>query len=212
MERVKTIIFDLGGVIITLDQPQAVCRFEALGLKDAAQRLDPYRQSGIFGALEVGAITAGIFRNQLSRLVGKELSFKACCHAWLGYAKEFPQRNKEALKRLRAEGYRLVLLSNTNPYMMSWILSDEFDGEGHSLAYYMDAIYTSYQLGVMKPDGTFFHRVLMAEQTSPSNCLFVDDGPRNVAAASQIGMGTFCPENGADWTKEIYKYLLLNNN
>ena len=41
---IKNIIFDLGGVILTLDQPQAVRRFETLGLKDAEQRLDPYTQ------------------------------------------------------------------------------------------------------------------------------------------------------------------------
>ena len=140
-------------------------------------------------------------------MVGRELSFEECRHAWLGYAKELPQRNIEALKRLREEGYRLLLLSNTNPYMMSWVLSSDFDGNGHSLAHYMDAIYTSYQMKVMKPDGTFFRKVLMAEQIPPSSCLFVDDGPRNVAAASQIGMHTFCPENGEDWTKEIYNYL-----
>ena len=41
---IKTVIFDLGGVIITLDQSQAVRRFEKLGLNDAAMRLDAYTQ------------------------------------------------------------------------------------------------------------------------------------------------------------------------
>ena len=204
---IETIIFDLGGVILTLDQPQAVRRFEEIGLKNAARQLDPYTQCGIFGALESGAITAGVFRNQLSQLVGRQLSFRECRYAWLGYAREVPRRNLRALERLRAEGYRLILLSNTNPYMMSWVYSNDFDGEGHSLQHYMDACYTSYEMGVMKPNDTFFRKVLMAEQTPPSACLFVDDGPRNVAAASQIGMRTFCPENGADWTQEIYDYL-----
>ena len=61
---IKNIIFDFGGVIITLDQPQAVRRFEALGLHDAAQRLDPYTQGGIFGDLEAGRITADEFQQQ----------------------------------------------------------------------------------------------------------------------------------------------------
>ena len=51
---IKTIIFDLGGVVITLAQQQAVERFKALGLEDAEQRLDSYTQSGIFGDLEHG--------------------------------------------------------------------------------------------------------------------------------------------------------------
>lgn len=204
---IKTILFDLGGVIITLDQQQAVRRFEQLGLKDAKHLLDPYRQSGIFGDLERGVIDAETFRGELSKLASRELTFEECRYAWLGYCKEVPARNLEVLKRLRAEGYRLLLLSNTNPFMMSWVMSPEFDGNGHPLSYYMDACYTSYEFGVMKPDTEFFHRVLLVEHTPPSEMLFVDDGPRNVAVASQMGIWTFCPENGKDWTQEIYDKL-----
>lgn len=207
MDKVKNIVFDLGGVIITLDQPQAVRRFQELGVKDAAERLDPYTQTGIFGDLEKGSITGEDFRRELSRLAGRELTYSDCCYAWQGYAKEVPQRNLDALVRLRSEGHRIILLSNTNPYMMEWVMSDRFDGRGHSLAHYVDAMYLSYEMKMLKPDESFFRQVLMSEQIVPSDTLFVDDGPRNVAAASQIGILTFCPENGSDWTKDIYKYL-----
>ena len=204
---IKNIIFDLGGVIITLDQNEAIRRFEQLGLSDAVKQLDPYTQQGIFGDLEAGRIDAETFRQELSRMVGREITFEECCHAWQGYAKELPRRNLELLQRLRKEGYRLILLSNTNPYMMEWVMSPRFDGQGHGIDHYMDACYLSYQMKVMKPEDSFFRRVLMAEHIFPHETLFVDDGPRNVAAASQIGIRTFCPENGADWTKEIENYL-----
>ena len=204
---IKNIIFDLGGVIITLDQPQAIRRFQELGVADADKRLDAYTQGGIFGDLEKGVIDAETFRIELGKLAGRELTFEECRYAWLGYCRELPQRNLDALVRLRREGYRLILLSNTNPYMMSWVMSPDFDGHGHSLEDYMDACYCSYKLGTMKPDTEFFHKVLLAEQTAPSEMLFLDDGPRNVAVASQMGIRTFCPENGADWTQAIYDYL-----
>ena len=194
-------------MIITLSHDEAVRRFESLGLKDAAQRLDPYTQGGIFGDLEEGKIDAEDFRRELSILAGREVTYDECRYGWLGYCADIPQRNLDMLQRLRAEGYRVVLLSNTNPYMMSFVLSPEFDGKGHGIDHYVDALYLSYQMKVMKPDESFFRRVLMAEQTSPSNCLFVDDGPRNVAAASQIGMHTFCPKNGENWTQEILERI-----
>jgi putative hydrolase of the HAD superfamily len=200
-------MFDLGGVIITLDQPSAVRRFKEIGLQNAEEMLDPYRQKGIFGDVEQGSISAETFRTELSKMVGRELSFDECRYAWLGYAKELPKRNLEAIKELRRQGYRVILLSNTNPYMMSWAMSDEFDGEGHSLAHYMDACYLSYEMKLMKPDDNMFRQVLMNEKTFPNEILFVDDGPRNVAVASQIGFRTYCPENGADWTKEIFERL-----
>ena len=204
---IRNIIFDLGGVIITLAPEEGVRRFKEIGLEDADRWLDAYTQGGIFGQLEEGQIDAETFRREFSRLAGKDVSYDKCRYAWLGYAKDVPQRNLDVLKKLRGEGYRLILLSNTNPYMMSWVRSNEFDGHGHGIDYYFDAVYLSYELKVMKPSNDFFHRVLLAEHIVPAETLFVDDGPRNVAAASQMGIRTFCPVNGADWTAEIYDYL-----
>lgn len=204
---IKNLIFDLGGVIITLAPEEALRRFKNLGLENAEEQMDIYTQTGIFGQLEEGKISAETFREELSRQVGREVTYDECRHAWLGYVKEVPQRNLDVLQRLRSDGYRLILLSNTNPFMMSWVRSPEFDGHGHSIDYYMDACYLSYQLGVMKPSTQFFHEVLMAEKIMASESLFLDDGARNVATASQMGMRTYCPENGADWTSKIYEYL-----
>lgn len=204
---IKNIIFDFGGVIITLDQPQAVRRFESLGLHDAAQRLDPYTQGGIFGDLEAGRITADEFQQQLSSLVGRRVSFDECRHAWVGYCGAVPKRNLRLLLRLREEGYRVIMLSNTNPFMMSWAESPDFDGDGHPVSFYFDAAYKSYQVKLMKPDERFFQYVLKQENLLPSETLFVDDGAHNIEAAANLGLHTFQPVNGEDWTSDIYQYL-----
>lgn len=210
MERViKNIVFDLGGVIMTLDPAEALRRFKALGLSDAERYLDAYTQSGIFGNLEEGKITAEDFRSKLSSLTGHELTFDECKHAWLGYRKDVPQRNLDLLKELRAKGYRLILLSNTNPFMMDWALSSEFDGKGSSLNDYFDALYLSYRLGIMKPAPDFFRQVLDNENILPEETLFVDDGPRNVEAAGKLGFMAMCPDNGSDWTGELRSLLHL---
>ncbi len=208
---IKTILFDMGGVVITLAQPQAIERFKALGLKDAEQRLDAYTQQGIFGDLESGKITDEDFRRELSILVGRELTWQECCHAWKGYCGDVPKRNLRKMKELRERGYRVVLLSNTNPYMMSWVMSDEFDGEGHSLAYYLDAAYESYKCGAMKPDAKFFNAVMEGERLIPSETLFLDDGPRNIEAAKALGIQTLLVENGEDWTDRLEDLLSSSN-
>ena len=201
----------MGGVVITLAQPQAIERFNALGLKDAEQRLDAYTQQGIFGDLESGKITDEDFRRELSVLVGRELTWQECCHAWKGYCGDVPKRNLRKMKELRERGYRVVLLSNTNPYMMSWVMSDEFDGEGHSLAYYLDAAYESYKCGAMKPDAKFFNAVMEGERLIPSETLFLDDGPRNIEAAKALGIQTLLVENGEDWTDRLEDLLSSSN-
>jgi len=204
---IKTLLFDLGGVIVTIDQEQAIRRFENLGLADAGERLDSYTQQGIFGDLEHGLISTDDFRRELSRLVGHDVTHEQCAHAWQGYAKSVPTRNLQALNSLRQQGYRVLLLSNTNPYMMEWAESPQFDGHGNPLSAYFDKCYLSYQLKMMKPAEAIFREVLRQENTFASEVLFVDDGPRNVMVASQIGMRTLCPLNGADWTADILNLL-----
>lgn len=204
---IKNIVFDLGGVIMTIDQNEALRRFKELGLADAERHLDPYTQTGIFGDVEEGKITAEQFRVELGKLIGRELTFDECKYAWLGYRKEVPQRNLDLLKKLRKDGYRLILLSNTNPFMMDWGLSNEFDGNGLSLKDYFDSLYLSFKIGVMKPNPAFFKHVLENEKINPAESIFVDDGKRNVEAASALGFNTFCPVNGSDWTGEFYKRL-----
>ena len=210
MEKIKKIAFDFGGVIIRQNQQQAVERFKQIGLLDAEERLGAYTQQGIFGELEEGKITAEDFRWQLSLLIGRAVTIEDCSYAWRGYCDGLPQRNLEALQRLRREGYGLSILSNTNPFMMGWALSKDFDGNGNSLADYVDALYLSYQMKVMKPSAEIFHRVLEAESVRPEELLFVDDSSHNISAAQELGIATFQPVNGEDWTEELFQLLRLS--
>lgn len=205
--KIKNILFDLGGVIMTIDQPSAVKRFKEIGLADAEQRLDPYTQSGIFGELEEGLITTDEFIISLSKMCGRQLTFEECKYAWRGYTKEVPMRNIQVLDRLRADGYRLILISNTNPFMMHWGMSDDFSGDGRSISKFFDALYMSFKMRLMKPDRRMFERIIDNEKINPAETLFVDDGPKNIEVGASIGFQTFCPINGEDWTAEIYEVL-----
>lgn len=204
---IRTVIFDMGGVIITLDCDEAMKRFSDLGLKDIVEYMNPYKQGGFFGELEEGKLSEEEFRGKLSEICGRELSFDEVKQCWLGYMKEVPMAKLELLRKLKAEGYRVVLLSNTNPYISTWTDSEEFSGDGHAINEYFDAMYRSYEVKYMKPDERFFRYVLGQEKVLPEEALFLDDGPRNVAAASELGIRTYCPQNGEDWTEKIYDYL-----
>lgn len=204
---IRNIIFDMGGVIITINYQQAVVRFKALGLKDADRQLDPYEQQGIFGDLESGKINTAEFQSELSRQVGRELTYDECSYAWLGFVQDVPVKKLKTLEKLRHDGYRVILLSNTNPFVSDWVESNCFSSERKPLGNYFDAEYKSFEQHLMKPDKMFFRRILTQENVLPSETLFVDDSPRNVAAASELGFKTFCPKNGEDWTENIYTYL-----
>ena len=207
MRQIKNIVFDLGGVVIALSYEQAVKRFEEIGLKNARQHLDAFHQHGIFGDLEQGTINTEEFRIELGKLIGREMTYDECLYAWHGYVEYVPQKNLLMLLKLRKLGYKVCLLSNTNPYMMQWAMSNEFDGQGHSIEYYFDHLYLSYQCKYMKPSPEIFQMMLDGQQSSAEETLFIDDGLKNVEAAKSLGMKTLFPENNEDWTEPLSRLL-----
>lgn len=206
MSKIQNIAFDLGGVVLALSYEQAVRRFEEIGLANARQHLDAFEQKGIFGDLESGRISAEDFRRELSLLIGREVSMDDCYQAWHGYVDHVPKRNLEAILRLREQGYKVCLLSNTNPFMMQWAEKD-FDGDGHPISYFFDALYLSYECKVMKPRREIFEMMLKGQQALPEETLFIDDGPRNVEVAKSLGMQTLCPQNNEDWIAPLMNLL-----
>ena len=196
---IKNIVFDLGGVIFKIDKNQAIRRFKEVGFDDAASYLDDFTQVGIFGDLESGRITAEQFRCQLSDLAGKDLTLEDCAYGWQGYVVELPQRNLDKLIELRQRGFRLSLLSNTNPFMMQWARSNAFDGRGHGSDHYFDALYLSYEMGVMKPENRIFEMMLLGENAKPQETVFIDDSAHNTEVAASMGIHVLQPDNGADW-------------
>ena len=211
MDCIKNIAFDMGGVVLALSYEQAVRRFEEIGLKNARQHLDAYHQQGIFGQLEEGSISPEDFRQSLSHMIGREVSMQECFYAWHGYVDTVPKRNLEALLSLRARGYQVCLLSNTNPFMMQWARSTEFDGEGHSVDYYFDALYLSYECKVMKPSRRIFEIMLEGQHATPETTIFIDDSIGNVKAAADMGIHTLCPQNNEDWTGMLATELSIQN-
>ena len=123
---IRNLIFDMGGVVFDLGYEQAVRRFGEIGVGDARTMLDASIQTGIFGDLEGGRISCEAFRRGLSAHVGRELSLEQCDYAWKGYILALPQRNLDKLRELRSRGYRLFLLSNTNPFITRWAHSQQF--------------------------------------------------------------------------------------
>lgn len=207
MKRITNIAFDLGGVVVALSHENAIRRFEEIGLRDARQHLDPYCQHGIFGDLESGKISAETFRDELSKIIGRYITMDECYYAWQGYVESVPQCNLDMLLRLRHQEYKVCLLSNTNPFMMQWASSPEFDGGRHPLDYYFDHLYLSYQCRVMKPSAQIFELMLQGQQVSADETLFIDDSPKNVAVAQDLGIHTLCPQNNEDWIPSLQDYL-----
>jgi putative hydrolase of the HAD superfamily len=196
---IKNIVFDLGGVLITLDKDKAIRRFKEAGLDHAEELLDPYHQKGIFLELEEGKLSQEEFYEALRKEAGKYISNEMIDYGWFGFLKELPEYKLEMLEQLRGKGYKLYLLSNTNPVVMAWAFSPEFSSKGKSLDAYFDKLYLSYQIGCTKPAAKIFEVLINDSGITPSETLFIDDGSANIEMGKKLGMKTYQPLNGEDF-------------
>ncbi len=203
---IKNVVFDFGGVIADISRNQAVQAFLELGLKDADTRLDKYHQTGIFQELEEGKLSADAYREELGRLCGRELTEAETRRAWLGFFVGVDSRKLDYLLELR-KNYRVYILSNTNPFVMSWARSPEFSQAGKPLDDYCEKLYLSYQIGYTKPARQIFDFMVEDSGILPAETMFVDDGAANVGIGKELGFQTFQPANGSDWRGELSTLL-----
>jgi len=199
LQGIKNIVFDLGGVLITLDRSEAVNRFKKAGLTNAEELLNAYHQRGIFLELEEGKLSREEFYEAVRKEAGKFVSNETIEYGWMGFMKEMPEYKLIMLEELKRKGYRLYLLSNTNPVIMSWAFSSAFSPQGKSIEEFFDKLYLSYQIGYTKPHPEIYRFMFNDSGMIPSESLFIDDGSANVEMGKQLGMKTYLAENGEDF-------------
>ncbi|MDR0939044.1 MAG: HAD family phosphatase [Mediterranea sp.] len=203
---IKSIVFDFGGVIVDINREKAVEAFRRIGLADADTRLDKYHQTGIFQELEEGTLSAEGFRQELSALCHREVSTEETRQAWLGFFEEVDLRKLDCIEELR-RSHRVFVLSNTNPFVMSWACSPGFSPRHKPLNDYCEKLYLSYQIGYTKPAPEIFAYMTADSGMLPAETLFVDDGAANVGIARELGFMTFQPANGTDWRGKLEMML-----
>ena len=206
MNSIKNIVFDLGGVIIDLDRQQSVDRFIALGIKDAADMLNPYHQHGVFLESEDGSITAEEFIQKLSVMSGNELTYENVAHGWLGFLKRVSQEKLDYIESLRKD-YNIYLLSNTNPFVMDFAKTTSFCEAGKPITEYFDKIYASCEMKIVKPHKGIFELMIADSGMIPAETLFLDDGEANVKMGASLGFHIYQPLDGEDWIETVDKLL-----
>lgn len=185
---IKNIIFDLGGVIIDLQRRMAIDALDRLGLKDASSLLGEYEQKGPFLMLEKGEISSSEIYDILLPHCKENTTCSDIRDAFEEFLKDIPVERLQMLDKLREKGYKLYVLSNTNPVMYNHWIDNAFRKDGKSINDYFDGIVTSYQERMCKPDPELFQRVIDRYKLNPQETLMLDDSEANVKAAKSIGL------------------------
>ena len=195
---IKVIIFDFGGVLINLNRQAAVDKLVELGVHDADSLLNNYQQSGLFLDLESGVVTPDEFRSKLRADYDlQHVTDAQIDEAFLAFLLDVPEHKLQLLRRLKSSAHnadgepvRIVMLSNTNGIHFPYCIKKHFEYDGYKMSDYFHALYLSYEMRASKPDVDIFIKLLEAEKVEPGECLFLDDGPRNIEAAERLGFQT----------------------
>lgn len=202
-KNIKNILFDFGGVIISLNKQNAVNRFKEIGMANIEDYLNEFRQSGIFLELEEGKITREEFYKEFNKLAGKEVSKEDIDSGWMAFLLDIPEYKFQLLKDLRKK-YNLYLLSNTNPVIMGWADSEKFSPTGEPISAFFDKCYYSFKIGAAKPDKAAFEVVLKDSGINPEETLFLDDGQANLDVAEEFGFKTYLANQDEDLRKVFF--------
>ena len=89
-----------------------------------------------------------------------------------------------AVCELKQRGARLVIASNQRQVTLLQLLR-HFEVLQH-----FDAVYTSEELGVRKPNAGFWEQILKAENVRPEAALHIGNSPRSDAGAARLGIRT----------------------
>lgn len=204
LDGIKTIIFDLGGVIIDIDYNLTKDAFENLGIDDFNKYYSQASQTGIFDDYEVGKVSTAIFINTLLDLLPKGTTANQIVHAWNAMIKEIPASNIELIKTLKSKGYQVGILSNTNETHIDYFERKLHKHGIQKLNKIADFVHYSSVLGKRKPDVDTFKTVCELHQLNPVKTLFIDDSIQHIEGAKKIGLNTYHFTKGAFKLKEEF--------
>jgi putative hydrolase of the HAD superfamily len=186
--NIHHIIFDLGGVLLNIDYQKPVEAFRALGVD---LQYSQKEQTKLFDDLETGKISPAIFREEVRRLSGQNLSDNDIDRAWNSILLDLPEHRVAFLHQLKSK-YPLFLLSNTNEIHIAQFEEDLVREYGHPVFEdVFQTIYYSSRIGKRKPNADAFLHVLNDHEMRPETTLFIDDSPQHVEGAKKLGIQAY---------------------
>jgi putative hydrolase of the HAD superfamily len=178
---VKTIIFDLGNVIVPFDFKRAYARMERLSPYLAADIPVRLRETDLVNRFETGRIGAEEFVSELSRILELKTTHEEFHDVFNCIFLPDALVPEALLAGLRAR-YRLLLLSNTNPIHFEMI-----ERTYPLLRHFHDRV-LSYQVGARKPSARIYEEALLRADCGADECVFFDDVAAYVDGARAAGI------------------------
>ena len=198
MQKIKNVIFDLGGVVLNIDPNAVASRLGEMGV-DVAQLFNNQHVKEILADFETGRIDTVAFRSAMRKHLGNILANDDDFDAvWDAILLDFPNDRVEFLLELRKR-YPIYLLSNTNRLHYDKFSSNFLARFGFPFDSLFRHAFYSFQMGLVKPDAEIFRAVIQQTAVNPEETLFIDDNAENTQSAARVGLQTLTVTRNEGW-------------
>jgi putative hydrolase of the HAD superfamily len=199
---IKTVIFDLGRVIVPFDFQRGYARLEPLCGLSTAEIRSRISAGGLVPRFESGEMEPEDFVAQLSRQIGLNAGYEEFREIWMSIFLPETLIPEEMLIEIKRT-HRLVLLSNTNRIHFDGIVAN------YPLLRHFDRFVLSYEVGAMKPSPLIYEKAIEAARCEAAECFFTDDIQEYVEGAKSMGIDAVQFQSAAQIREELSRRGVL---
>jgi len=178
---IRTLIFDLGKVIVPFDFTRGYEAMEKLSGLRAAEIPKRIGSTDLVIRLETGLLSPREFVQQLSELLGLRVDYDHFCQIW-GSIFLPDILIPEAMLESLARRYRMLLLSNTNAIHFEMIR------ERYPFVRHFHSLILSHEVKALKPSPAIYREAIARAGCAAGECFFTDDIAAYVEAARKEGI------------------------
>lgn len=170
-----TFLFDIGNVLLKLHFE----KYRAKVLGDANTPL-PDELGILKDPYETGQISDDEFVTKSLKILKSNLSPQDYTEAWQDiFSPNDPMW--EVVEKLRTDGHRLILFSNTNALHSTFFL------EKYEVFQHFPHHHFSQEVGAIKPHDDFYQKAVDTYDLIPVETAYLDDLPENIATGKAFG-------------------------
>jgi glucose-1-phosphatase len=175
-------LFDIGRVLLDFDFETSLARLLPTEITDSAERLG--RLLDRKDEFESGAIDADTYIVWALDVLGSKADPAEFCAAWQQiFTPNEPMW--KCVRRLAADGHRLILFSNTNAIHCPWLF------EAYPEFALFEGSVLSFEARSIKPEPEIYQYAIEAFNLDPAATRYIDDLPANIATGRQLGFRTW---------------------
>jgi putative hydrolase of the HAD superfamily len=193
---IRTIVFDLGNVLIPFDWQRGYQAFAQASPYPAEEVRRRIKETGLFDGFERGRVEPRAVAERVSAFLGLNVSFDRFREIWSSIFLPETLLGDDMLARLHAR-YRLLLLSNTDAIHYNWVR------EKYPILRHFDHSVLSFELGLRKPEPGIYQETIARANCEPGEIFFADDREDNVAGALAAGIDAVQFQSGEQLEREL---------